>query len=404
MAGFACNGCFIVTNVIEYIEWVRTRSVPAWAAIGFDRDAGRFHERLDFAGHPLAVPCRAMVQARQIYVFAHAARLGWFPEGGLLAERAMHRLMHDFSEAHNGSTRFTFSIDPYTSAVVSSSYDSYTHAFILFALAHLYQLTGERTLLETAEQTTRFLDQHMLDDVHGGHLDDAMLRQGAKRQNPQMHMLEAYLALHEVAPDKGYAERAGALVTLFYDKLFHPEHGVLIEHFAHNWAPHPSPEKRDRFEPGHHYEWVWLLKQHERAHPGADHSAWCEHLYATAREHGSASGSLIYDELSADRRLIKTSHRLWPHTEAIKAATMRAIDGKVEAELFADDMAGTLLRHFLNGPFDGGWIDHVSSDLRPLIDYVPASSLYHLFLAASEAQALRIDQPQRAGGHRSGST
>ena len=34
----------------------------------------------------------------------------------------------------------------------------------------------------------------------------------------------------------------------------------------------------------------------------------------------------------------------------------------------------------------GGWIDHLNETHQPLVDYSPASSLYHLFLAAAEME------------------
>ena len=72
-----------------YIDWITEEARPAGAEHGHDPVSGRFHERLDGAARPIAIPHRAMVQARQIYAYAHAARLGWFPAGAALAERAM---------------------------------------------------------------------------------------------------------------------------------------------------------------------------------------------------------------------------------------------------------------------------------------------------------------------------
>jgi mannose-6-phosphate isomerase len=40
--------------------------------------------------------------------------------------------------------------------------------------------------------------------------------------------------------------------------------------------------------------------------------------------------------------------------------------------------------NFLDRPIAGGWIDHLNEARQPLVDYIPASSLYHLFLAAAE--------------------
>ncbi|HEX7977899.1 MAG TPA: hypothetical protein VF461_04815, partial [Gemmatimonadaceae bacterium] len=59
-------------------------------------------------------------------------------------------------------------------------------------------------------------------------------------------------------------------------------------------------------------------------------------------------------------------------------------------------MADTMLERFLDRPFAGGWIDHISADGAPLVDYVPASSLYHLMFAAADASARSVRLPQDA--------
>jgi mannose-6-phosphate isomerase len=59
-------------------------------------------------------------------------------------------------------------------------------------------------------------------------------------------------------------------------------------------------------------------------------------------------------------------------------------------------MSSTLLERFLDRPFAGGWIDHISADGAPLVDYVPASSLYHLMFAASDARARSLRQAHLA--------
>jgi mannose/cellobiose epimerase-like protein (N-acyl-D-glucosamine 2-epimerase family) len=47
-----------------YVDWVASAALPVWSTAGWNPEAGRFRERLDLAGAPLAVPHRSMVQAR----------------------------------------------------------------------------------------------------------------------------------------------------------------------------------------------------------------------------------------------------------------------------------------------------------------------------------------------------
>lgn len=382
-------------SLAAYNEWIVGSALPAWATAGFDGGAERFRERLSWAGEPLDVPHRAMVQARQIYVYAHADQLGWYPEGGRLAELAMRSLVRDFAEVSGGEASFAFSVDR-TGRTVSAVRDAYTHAFVLFATAWLYRVNGDAALLRLAERTNAFVKAHLFDARHGGMWDAHPVAARDKRQNPLMHLLEAYLALERAAPGRGYLGDAAGVVDLFKRRLYRPEPGVLLEYFAEDWAPHGDAARAELWEPGHHFEWVWLLREYGLL-AGEDMRPWGDRLYGVARARGLAPDGLVSDELSSDMRVRKASSRVWPHTEGIKAAAARDAEGDAEALAFGDLMARGLLGHFLDRPFAGGWADHVGPDRRPLVDYVPASSLYHLFFAAAEAAgALPAARPLQA--------
>ena len=361
----------------DYHDWIIGSALPFWAERGFDRQAGRFHERLDLTGAPLALPHRAMVQARQIFVFAHAAEQGWAKDGADMAERAMAALLRDFAAQDGDETSFAFAIDPTSGAVCAAQRDAYAHAFILFALAALHRLDGDPKLIDTADRVICFVERRLTDPQHGG-LFDALPAPRIKRQNPHMHLLEALLFLESAAPGRGYIERAAGLVALFQRHLLHK--GMLLEYFEQDWSPAP----RVAWEPGHHFEWAWLFHEYA-ARTGTEPVASADGLYDLAIGHGVAANGLIVDEIDADLTVIKPSHRLWPHTEAIKAAAARHGKGDAAAREFADAMAARLMATFLKRPFPGGWIDHVGPDGVPIVDHVPASSLYHLLLAASVA-------------------
>lgn len=373
-------------------DWIAAKALPLWSTTGFDAGQGVFQERLDWSGRPVeTVPRRAMVQARQIYVFAHAAHLGWFPEGGRLAEIAMSSLLEKFCEGGGGSGGFAFSVSA-QGRVVSTVRDAYAHAFILFAIAWLYRLNGDPRLLGHADATIAFIETALQDPAHGGLYDANPINDRNKRQNPHMHLLEAYLALEGAAPGRGYAERAKGLVDLFKTRLFRDDPGVLLEYFAEDWSAHPDPLKRAVFEPGHHFEWVWLLREYEKL-TGEDLQGWILTLDRTARRNGLAEDGMIFDEVNSDMSVLKRSHRIWPHTEAAKAAVARWEMGDDASPRFAAAMIDALRTTFLDKPFVGGWIDHISAEGGPLVDYAPASSLYHLFLAAAETSRAFHSEP-----------
>ena len=376
-----------------YLEWVINEALPFWASGGFDTVRHRFHERLDFAGRPLDVPQRAMVQSRQIYVYAHAAKLGWFEPGAELASRALESLLRTYGSSNGRTSSFIFSVDG-AGRPLSTDRDAYTHAFVLLAIAWVYQLTGDAALLVLAERIIGFIDSELTDVTHGGLYDAAPITVRTKRQNPLMHFLEAYLALEAAAPGRGYRERASQLVELLDRRLVRDEY--LIEHFDEAWTFHPDVKRAHVFEPGHHFEWCWLLSEYDRLCQ-ADTTLRAGRLHATARDCGISDHGLIHDELNTDRVIIKSSHRVWPHTEAIKAAVAQERAGAPGSRELAEAMAGTLLENFVGHPFAGGWIDHLDDKRRPLVDYVPASTLYHLFVAATE---LASREPSEAIGAR----
>jgi mannose/cellobiose epimerase-like protein (N-acyl-D-glucosamine 2-epimerase family) len=99
-------------DIQAYQHRMRAEILPFWADAGFDEDCGVFRERFDFAGCDCpAVPRRAMVQARQIYVYSTAAKDGVFREGGDLAARAMQSLFDLYLDEQDPRRGFAFSID-----------------------------------------------------------------------------------------------------------------------------------------------------------------------------------------------------------------------------------------------------------------------------------------------------
>ena len=108
-------------------------------------------------------------------------------------------------------------------------------------------------------------------------------------------------------------------------------------------------------------------------------------MKAFGDRHGLDSEGFVVDELLDDGRVHKPSRRCWPHTELIKAEAAAAETGDREAAARAARTIDRLLAVFLGRPVAGGWIDHVDATGAPIVDFMPASTLYHVFLAAAEA-------------------
>lgn len=371
-------------SVARLKTWVIEEALPLWGEAGFDSARGGFVERLTFEGKPLLdKPRRAMVQARQIYVFSHAALIGWRPQGGAIALEAAHRLI-DRYHGSDGGHGWVFSIHP-DGAISDPKRDFYAHAFALFGLAWAYRLAPEPRFLSAALATLEVLDRHFK-SASGGYHTALPADETKREQNPHMHLFEAMLAWFEATGRDMFLARAAELHDLMAVRFFQSRTGILAEYFDRSWTPREGLAGRI-CEPGHHFEWSWLLRRYARL-TGQNDSPVASALKAFADRHGYDRQGFVVDQLIDDGRVHKSSRRSWPHTEAVKAEAAAAEAGDREAPRRAAQAIDRLFSVFLGRPVPGGWIDHVDADGAPLVDGMPASTLYHVFLAAAEADRL----------------
>ena len=65
--------------------------LPLWSTEGWDRRSGRLCRpaRSRTAAPIVSAPRRVFVQARQIYCYAKAAQMGWYPDGRAIALKGL---------------------------------------------------------------------------------------------------------------------------------------------------------------------------------------------------------------------------------------------------------------------------------------------------------------------------
>ena len=357
--------------------WLRETALPLWATRGFDVRAGLFEEQLSFAREPIsAVPRRVMVQSRQIAVFASARLSGRFPGGGALAVDTMRRVIERYHEA-DGRPGWVFSIDR-EGRVAEGKRDLYAHAFVLFALATVMRVERDAVFEAAVEATLRFLDEAFADSRHGGFWDCLPRPDALRRQNPHMHLFEALIALHETTGRADILERGRGLRDLAVARFLDTETGALREYFSEDWRVHPGPGAGS-VEPGHLFEWAWLLRRWQIA-SGEDQSAPVGALLRLARRAGldPAAGRIV-DEIGEDGALRRASSRSWPHAEALKALTTEAALSGAAPDPAVATILSRLLDVYCRPELGGGWIDHVDEGDRPISTVMPASTLYHLY-------------------------
>ena len=156
-------------------------ALPLWSKEGWDRTTGGFVERLDQEGRPdRLVPRRVRVQARQIYCFAKAAQMGWYPDGREVALKGLDHLLTK-AKAPDGRPGFVHILAS-DGAVLDPLRDTYDHAFVLLALATAYTLDRDAQVRSEIDALLSFLDTQ-LRSPHGGFLEGWPASM-PRRQNP----------------------------------------------------------------------------------------------------------------------------------------------------------------------------------------------------------------------------
>src|SRR5262249_16020848 len=156
-------------------------------------------------------------------------------------------------------------------------------------------------------------------------------------------------------------DRAAELIALMRTHLREPQSGMIIE--FRNEVGAPDSERGHIVEPGHLFEWCWLLHQAGSQLGDAtcfmDAAALFERALAVGLDQELGG---VFDQVSVDGTLIAETKRIWPVTELIKACA---------ASFNATRQAGDLARlrdsvEFLFGAYllsDGGWRERLRRDL-----------------------------------------
>ncbi len=363
------------------VPWLTDAALPLWSApTGWDGTHGGCVESLSLSGAPnLDLNKRVRVQARQLYVFAHAHLLGYAAASDQL-EPILDYLV---SRAHNHARGGWVHLLAPDGAVVDARRDMYDQAFVLHGLAWAQAALGDEAVAGHIRATLSFVDSDLRHGPESGY-HESDLRSLPRRQNPHMHWLEALLALYDVTGDDGVMARADAIVTLFHRHFFDAETHTLGEYFTEDWQ-RASGADGDIVEPGHHFEWVWLLHKYERLggrHPVKQHA---RALYDFARAHGvDPAAGFAVDELNRSGQVVRSSRRCWPQTEALKAHITAARWWGADTVDQVAQLVDGLFDSYLDVSPAGGWQDQFDAQGRPMADAMPASTLYHLFLAFAE--------------------
>ncbi|CAM5768458.1 AGE family epimerase/isomerase [Bosea minatitlanensis] len=372
-------------------RWTHGTLIPAWIERAHAREGG-YVEEFAADGRPLAAPDRsALTTARLAYTFSHAARLSGDAAALEAARRGFDLLLK--AQAANGHVPKRFLPDGAASVLRRDLYDL---AFVLFACAHYHRATGEAAAIRLAEATMDGIETGLAAPFGGYAEDDRGTL--PRRQNPHMHLLEAFHALAEATGSQRWFDAADRIVRLAAER-FIDAGGTLGEFFDMNWQPVAGAAGRLR-EPGHQFEWVWLLHHHQRL------TGWepARRLADGLHRFGLAQGldrdpgcpPLVLDGVETDGTPVAATKLLWPQTEFVKALGARfEFAGEAEAADRLTHHLGLIFAHFIDAR-TGLWRNQLDRAGAPLPVALPARVLYHLFLCLAET--LRVLPPPSGPG------
>jgi mannose-6-phosphate isomerase len=203
--------------------------------------------------------------------------------------------------------------------------------------------------------------------------------------NSHMHLLEACLAWRDL-DEKGWYDIASNIVELAVDRLLHPQCHVITEFFDGNWTPLPN-EQGQLVEPGHLFEWGWLLLRWAMASNDATVERHALRLIDVAEQTVHVQGCVAMNSLAllGDRLVVRDSRaRLWPQTERIKASIIAARITRDTRYVAKATDAMRALRKYLDVPIPGLWRDMMSVTGAFVVEPAPASSFYHIICAVQE--------------------
>ncbi|WP_297731452.1 AGE family epimerase/isomerase [uncultured Maricaulis sp.] len=379
--------------VARFVDWGLTRALPFWEERAWDRRSGGFLESLSFDGLPISGDIRRVrTQARQIFVFARAHLEGWCDGRDLALEG--YGLLERRAHAPDGKPGWVHRLTD-SGEVADPLRDLYDHAFILLAQAWMYRLTGDQYFRTAATDVLGFLDERFAESS-GGYRENIGGVALPRRQNPHMHLFESLLAWHQVTGDPAYLKRADNIAELLLRAFLNQSEGWLGEFFDDELAPLDGRVGK-LVEPGHEFEWVWLLADYCKA--GGDIPAGVsEVLYDHAMRHGRNSDrGFAQKVISASGKPVEAGSRTWVQTEWLRATLARQRAGYAGAIEESEEAARQLLKWHLDPAIPGGWIDHFDADGLRVADRMPASTLYHLLGAVEDAHRIIGDVGKTTG-------
>ena len=358
--------------------WANHAAFPLWWSVGADHAGGGFFETIQQSGEAIDSPRRGRVLPRQIYAFAAARDLEWT---GPWREAVDHGLRYYLDVYRRPDGLFRALVGP-GGVALDDSAALYDQAFAMFALANACAATGRSDLRDIAVSVRETLFATLKNPLGG--FNESAPTDPPLHSNPHMHLFEACLAWNAIDSDPAWRALADEIAQLALSKFISPETGALREFFDDQWNPAPGVAGRI-WEPGHQYEWGWLLLRWGQLAGRPDATAAALRMIDLAETKGvDPERGVGMNAMLDDMTVHDAGARLWPQTERIKAGVLAAqVTGEDRWWGVAVEGAEGLLQ-YLRTPVPGLWRDKLKPDGAFVEEAAPASSFYHVVCAIVE--------------------
>ena len=335
--------------------------VPLWQGPGWNADMALPYEALDAQHQPLPPQrYRAMACARQLYLFS--SLIGQVPGAEARAAALFRSLQQHFHDAEHGG--WFYSIDP-QGAPLDPRKDLYTHAFILFACAHYWDKVREPLVESVLNAALEVIAQRFAtgDGLYEASLDrDWSSLDSGPLQNPLMHLAEAFLATLSVREDIDVQRALVDLCTAMQKRFIDPQQSVLMEKplgAVDNW-----------FEPGHQFEWYFLLESSPLLRGSALHTSLDRAFTLTEQRGVDPQTGAVLAMLNLKGLAKDATQRIWAQAEYLRALTLRP-----DSEASVQRQLQALQQHFLHA---GGWYECRDEKGDVSRKDMPSTTPYHL--------------------------
>ncbi|ESQ88925.1 mannose-6-phosphate isomerase [Asticcacaulis sp. AC460] len=370
-------------------QWLFDKALPIWWDIGGDREKGGFYEKINLDGTPCDVDRRTRVAARQVYSYALAKTMGYDGDTDGPIDQGLAWLS---GPARNAETGYLYAVLKPNGEVVKGEFDFYDHAFAMLAYASAFAVRKDPALEAAGTAIRDAIVRDYSHPVRG--FEESNPRTLPLKTNPHMHMFEACLAWLEAGGDSKWRDIAAMIADLCLDKFLHPENGSLREYFDGDWNPLEGEMGRI-IEPGHQFEWGWLLLRWTKMTGDPKYAKAAHRLIQIAQDYGTdpARNATVF-ELWDDFSVKDNKSRLWAQTERMKAYVKLADAAPSPAEREAA-IAGAVsgaegLMLYFNTEIEGLYSDRMRPDGTFETEPAPASTLYHIICAIDELATLSL--------------